>query len=214
MVTVKNATVRDYIYGGKSAVRSSNDLVFFHEGSVLGIIGGGCDEAVNNQVTLLKGGVEEHVIGGFANTTATGNKVTMTGGTVNGSVIGGYASTTSDGNSVYLGGGTVKGETFASTALGGITINGGVYGGYTSGTGTTENNNVYIFGDADVSATSLNGGNNGYAGNKLYVGLLSDGTPSPWTGGGQLVKDITNFEAMDFSVVPWSTDKTAIKAGS
>ena len=205
IVTVKKAAIDDYVYGGKSKIRSSNDLVYFHEGTVLGIIGGGCDEALNNSVSLLKGDVTEHVIGGFATTTATGNTVTLTGGTVNGSVIGGYGGTsTANNNTVNLGGGTVKGNTIASATLG-VTIDGGVYGGY-SVSGTTQNNTVNLFGTADVSATGLLGGNLQYNGNTLNIGYNN----TPWTGGDQLVKNISNFEAMDFSVVPWSKSKSAV----
>ncbi|ORT99099.1 Large exoproteins involved in heme utilization or adhesion [Anaerovibrio sp. JC8] len=205
IVTVKKAAIDDYVYGGKSKIRSSNDLVYFHEGTVLGIIGGGCDEALNNSVSLLKGDVTEHVIGGFATTTATGNTVTLTGGTVNGSVIGGYGGTsTANNNTVNLGGGTVKGNTITSATLG-VTIDGGVYGGY-SVSGTTQNNTVNLFGTADVSATGLLGGNLQYNGNTLNIGYNN----TPWTGGDQLVKNISNFEAMDFSVVPWSKSKSAV----
>ena len=205
IVTVKKATIDDYVYGGKSKIRSSNDLVYFHEGTVLGIIGGGCDEALNNSVSLLKGDVTEHVIGGFATTTATGNTVTLTGGTVNGSVIGGYGgASTANNNTVNLGGGTVKGNTITSATLG-VTIDGGVYGGY-SVSGTTQNNTVNLFGTADVSNTGIFGGNLQYNGNTLNIGYNN----TPWTGGDQLVKNISNFEAMDFSVVPWSKSKSAV----
>ena len=203
VVNVKNATIRDYIYGGKSKIRSSNDLVYFHDGSVLGIIGGGCDEAISNSVTLMKGGVEEHVIGGYATTTATGNKVTLTGGTVQGSVIGGYGNGTASENSVYLGGGTVQGNTIDSATLG-ITIDGGVYGGY--GTGATRNNSVYLYSTADVSNTSLFGGTSEATGNILNIGY--DG--AAWTGGGQNVKNISNFENIKYSVLPWSSSKAAV----
>ncbi|ORU01116.1 Large exoproteins involved in heme utilization or adhesion [Anaerovibrio sp. JC8] len=205
VVTVKKAAVDDYIYGGKSKIRSSNDLVYFHDGTVLGIIGGGCDEAVSNSVSLLKGGVTEHVIGGFATTTATGNTVTLTGGTVNGSVIGGYGgTTTADNNTVNLGGGTVSGNTITSATLG-VTIDGGVYGGY-SVSGTTQNNTVNLFGTADVSNTGLFGGNLQYNGNILNIGY----NKTPWTGGDQSVKNIKNFESMNFSVAPWSKSKAAV----
>ena len=203
IVTVKNANIHDYIYGGKSKIRSSNDLVYFHDGSVLGIIGGGCDEAISNSVTLMKGGVEEHVMGGYATTTATGNKVTLTGGTVQGSVIGGYGNGTASENSVYLGGGTVQGNTIDSATLG-ITIDGGVYGGY--GTGATRNNSVYLYSTADVSNTSLFGGTSEATGNILNIGY--DG--AAWTGGGQNVKNISNFENIKYSVLPWSSSKAAV----
>ena len=205
IVTVKKATIDDYVYGGKSKIRSSNDLVYFHEGTVLGIIGGGCDEALNNSVSLLKGDVTEHVIGGFATTTATGNTVNLLGGEVKGSVIGGYGgASTANNNTVNLGGGTVKGNTITSATLG-VTIDGGVYGGY-SVSGTTQNNTVNLFGTADVSNTGIFGGNLQYNGNTLNIGYNN----TPWTGGDQLVKNISNFEAMDFSVVPWSKSKSAV----
>ncbi|ORT99606.1 Large exoproteins involved in heme utilization or adhesion [Anaerovibrio sp. JC8] len=205
VVTVKKATVDDYVYGGKSKIRSSNDLVYFHDGTVLGIIGGGCDEAVSNSVSLLKGGVTEHVIGGFATSTATNNTVNVLGGEVKGSVIGGYGGTsTADNNTVNLGGGTVTGNTITSETLG-VTIDGGVYGGY-SVSGTTQNNTVNLFGTADVSNTGIFGGNLQYNGNTLNIGYSG----TPWTGGEQKVKSIKNFEAMNFTVVPWSKSKAAV----
>ena len=210
-VTIKNAFIRDYIYGGKSKNKSQNDQVFFEDGSVLGIIGGGCVEAVNNTAELNDGMVREHIFGGFADKTATGNIVNLNGGTVTGSVIGGYAADTADGNTIYLSGGTVQGTTITSNVLGGITIPGGVYGGYTSGTGTTQNNSVYLYKTADVASTSLYGGNKEATGNNLYVGmLLKDGTPSAWTGGSQSTQNITNFENINFTAVPWSTTQAAL----
>ena len=211
VVTINKATINDYLYGGKSKNKSANDKVYFNDGTVLGIIGGGCEVSTDNSVSLTEGTVSEHVIGGFADKTATDNTVTITGGTVMGSVIGGYGADTADGNSIYLGGGTVKGNTLTSAALGGITIAGGVYGGYTSGTGTTQNNSVYLDKTADVSATGLYGGNKDATGNNLYVGmLLKDGTSSTWTGGSQSTQNITNFENINFTAVPWSTTQAAL----
>ena len=206
-VTIKKANIRDYLYGGKSKTRSANDKVNFEDGSVLGIIGGGCAEALNNNVTVSSGTVQEHAIGGFADNTATGNSITINGGTVNGSVIGGYAGDTADGNSVYLGGGKVEGKTFYSTTLG-VTIDGGVYGGYSNS--STKNNSVYLYGDADVSSTNLIGGNQEFTGNLLNIGYMLNGTPTAWTGGDQSVKNISNFENLNFSVAPWDTSKAAV----
>lgn len=204
-VTTRNVNIRDYLYGGKSKIRSSEDSVNFEDGTVLGIIGGGCAEAVNNTVTVASGTVQEHAFGAFAEETATGNIVTVTGGTVNGSVIGGYGGTTAaDSNTVNLSGGTVLGNTFASSTLGGLTIDGGVYGGY-SESGTTKNNTVNLSGTADVSSTGLFGGNKEYTGNILNVGAAS-----AWTGGGQSVKNIANFETVNFKAAPWSTSKAAV----
>ena len=204
-VTVRNVNIRDYLYGGKSKIRSSEDSVNFEDGTVLGIIGGGCAEAVNNTVTVANGTVQEHAFGAFAEETATGNIVTVTGGTINGSVIGGYGGTTAaDSNTVNLSGGTVLGNTFASSTLGGLTINGGVYGGY-SESGTTKNNTVNLSGTADISSTGLFGGNKEYTGNILNVGAAS-----AWTGGGQSVKNISNFETVNFKAAPWSTSKAAV----
>ncbi|ORU01248.1 outer membrane autotransporter barrel protein [Anaerovibrio sp. JC8] len=206
-VTIKKANIRDYLYGGKSKTRSANDKVNFEDGSVLGIIGGGCAEALNNNVTLSNGTVQEHAIGGFADNTATGNSITINGGTVNGSVIGGYAGNTADGNSVYLGGGKVEGKTFYSTTLG-VTIDGGVYGGYSNS--STKNNSVYLYSDADVSSTNLLGGNQEFTGNLLNIGYMLNGTPTAWTGGGQSMKNVSNFETLNFSVAPWDTSKAAL----
>ncbi|MBE6096864.1 MAG: autotransporter outer membrane beta-barrel domain-containing protein [Schwartzia succinivorans] len=204
-VTARNVNIRDYLYGGKSKIRSSEDSVNFEDGTVLGIIGGGCAEAVNNTVTVANGTVQEHAFGAFAEETATGNIVTVTGGTINGSVIGGYGGTTAaDSNTVNLSGGTVLGNTFASSTLGGLTIDGGVYGGY-SESGTTKNNTVNLSGTADISSTGLFGGNREYTGNILNVGAAS-----AWTGGGQSVKNIANFETVNFKAAPWSTSKAAV----
>ena len=204
-VTVRNVNIRDYLYGGKSKIRSADDSVNFEDGTVLGIIGGGCAEALNNTVTVANGTVQEHAFGAFAEETATGNIVTVTGGTINGSVIGGYGGTTAaDSNTVNLSGGTVLGNTFASSTLGGLTIDGGVYGGY-SASGTTKNNTVNLSGTADISSTGLFGGNKEYTGNILNVGAAS-----AWTGGGQSVKNISNFETVNFKAAPWSTSKAAV----
>ena len=211
-VTVNGTTIRDYIYGGKSKYLSQNDEVYFKNGSVMGIIGGGCEESLNNLAELSDGTVEEHVLGGFATGTdgiAKGNRVQMTGGTVKGSVIGGYGNGTADNNTVYLGGGTVTGTDIDSAILGVGEIKGGVYGGY--GTGSTKNNSVYLYGTADVSNTALIGGTSEATGNLLNIGYMVNGTATPWTGGEQSVKDIKNFENMSFSVVPWSTDESAIR---
>ena len=149
--------------------------------------------------------MQEHAFGAFAEETATGNIVTVTGGTINGSVIGGYGGTTAaDSNTVNLSGGTVLGNTFASSTLGGLTIDGGVYGGY-SASGTTKNNTVNLSGTADISSTGLFGGNKEYTGNILNVGAAS-----AWTGGGQSVKNISNFETVNFKAAPWSTSKAAV----
>ncbi|WP_027405847.1 autotransporter outer membrane beta-barrel domain-containing protein [Anaerovibrio sp. RM50] len=210
-VTVNGTTIRDYIYGGKSKYLSQNDEVYFKNGSVMGIIGGGCEESLNNLAELSDGTVEEHVLGGFATGTdgiAKGNKVQKTGGTVKGSVIGGYGNGTAEGNTVYLSGGTVQGNTITSAILGN-TIVGGVYGGY--GTGSTKNNSIYLYGTADVSNTALIGGTSEATGNILNIGYMDNGTATPWTGGGQSVKDIKNFESLSFSVVPWSTSQSGIQ---
>ena len=216
VVTIKKATVRDYIYGGKSRNKSANDEVYFEDGSVLGIIGGGCAEAVSNKAEMTDGTVKEHVIGGFADATAKDNSVTMTGGKVSGSVIGGYGGTTeASGNIVNLSGGIVEGKDINSTVLG-VEIKGGVYGGY-SQSGVTSNNTVNLYGTADISATSLIGGNMGATGNVLNIGtVLQDGTKTAWTGGdgGQNVRNISNFETINFNVVPWSETTAAIKVSA
>ena len=143
------------------------------------------------------------VIGGEAegDGTARGNEAAVTGGTVRGSVVGGYGN--ANGNTVLLGGGTVNGN-----PSGGITP-GGVYGGYSTG-GSTENNTICLFGDADISGTDIYGGNQGASGNTLNVGYTPGGTPTAWSGGGQTVRNLKNFQAINFSVVPWNETTAAL----
>ena len=136
----------------------------------------------------------------------------MTGGTVKGGIFGGYGGTTAANyNTVNLGGGTVLGQNIsAEESLLGVAMPGGVYGGY-SDAGATQNNTVSIYGAADLSAVNVYGGNREATGNTLNIGkVLENGTYSAWTGGNQSVKNIANFENINFAVVPWSSSTAAL----
>jgi len=193
-VNVTGGTVEGYAFGGKSAKESSHNNVDVSNGTVGGIIGGGCLTAENNTVNI--GGdakVIEHVYGAKADESATENTVNVTGGTIGGNVYGGYgASVKANSNTVNLSGGTVLGA---------------VYGGY-SESGVTENNVVKLYGSANLSAANLYGGNRGFTGNTLIIGDASSKTA--WTGGGQSVRNLANFENLSFDVVPWSGSTAAL----
>ncbi len=105
-------------------------------------------------------------------------------------------------------GGTIddKGSNNVVNITGG-TLNDNIYGGFSTN-GKTENNVVNLYGPADISGANLFGGNNGYKGNTLNVG--DPVTKTPWTGGNQSVKNLANFEFIDFKVVPWSTERPAL----
>ena len=193
-VNVTGGTVEGYVFGGKSAKDSNHDTVNITHGTVGGVIGGGCLTAEYNTVNI--GGdakVTEHVYGAKADESATENTVNVTGGTIGGNVYGGYgASVKANSNTVNLSGGTMLGA---------------VYGGY-SESGATGNNVVKIYGSANLSAANLYGGNRGFTGNTLVIGDASSKTA--WTGEGQKVRNLANFENLSFEVVPWSESMAAL----
>ena len=193
-VNITGGTVEGYIYGGKSAKDSRYNVVNFFHGTARGVIGGGCLTAENNTVNIGGDANDtENVYGAKADESATENTVNITGGTIGGNVYGGYgASVKANQNKVNLSGGTLRGA---------------IYGGY-SENGATENNAVKLYGTADISAAGLYGGNRGFTGNTLTIGDAS--TRTAWTGGGQRVRNIANFENLNFEVVPWSEATAAL----
>ena len=160
------------IYGGAidnadSTADVTGNKVTIQNGTYNQLYGGhtkGKGAAEKNEVTISGGTSDDDVYGGYTNSggAATGNKVTLTGGTVTGTIYGGYTYGGGDatGNSVTLTGGTVTDK---------------VYGGYTKGGGATTGNTVNLGNGtglaegANLSQTSIYGGNNGTAGNTLNV---------------------------------------------
>ena len=210
VVTNDDGTGGD-VNGGKSEDGDANENKTTVEDSEVGgdVNGGKSDgdgDTEGNETTVSGSEIGGDVNGGHSggNGDTKDNKTTVTG-----SKIGGYGeATAADDNTVFLGGGSVMGNTVTSPILG-VTIDGGVYGGY-SVSGTTRNNDVNLYGDADISMANLFGGNLEATGNVLNLGLTVDNTPKPWTGGGQEVKNIANFENINFTVVPWDETKAAV----
>ena len=205
--------VKGYVFGAASKSASTNNSVAMAGGEVKGLVGGGCEVSTGNSVSMTGGLVHEYVVGGLAGATATDNTVLMTGGEVLGGVYGGYGKTTAaNNNHVYIGGGTVLGVD-STTTIDGFTLKeGGVYGGY-SESGTTQNNSVTLYGTADVSMANLYGGNREATGNILRIGGVAEGAAIPWTGGGNEVNSISNFEKVSFDVVKWNTPALVVGGG-
>ena len=211
-----NTTLDAYIYGGKSLSGTSrNNAAHIENATIVGIIGGGCDEADGNTASFGAGTATNNIYGANATTTAMNNTVNITGGTVQGSVYGAYAGKTVTGNTVNLSGGTVLGNSVTDTTNEvALSLVGGIYGGYVGDTsGTVDNNTVNLYGTADISTASLYGANLSNAtGNVLNIGFADSATNTftPWTGGGQKVADIANFNTINFQTVPWSTTTPAV----
>lgn len=203
-VTVDNSTVDGDVNGGKSDGNGNtkNNKVNIKKGSKIGgsVHGGhsgGSGDSTGNEVTVDGSEVDGNVMGGRTKDgNANNNTVNIDGGsTINGSVYGGYSDTgDASGNNVNIGTGK---------------INGDIYGGYSGGTGSTINNTVTLYGDADVSNSNIIGGSNGSDGNTLNIGK---GTES-WTGGGQTVKNISSFDTLNFTALPWNSDTPALTIG-
>lgn len=215
-VEVKDAAtvVNGYIYGGKSLSGASNhNTAHIDNATIVGVIGGGCDEATGNTANFAAGTATNNIYGANATTTATNNTANITGGTVQGSVYGAYAGQTVTGNTVNLSGGTVLGNQVTDTELG-LDLAGGIYGGYVgSASGTVNNNTVNLYGTANISSASLYGANLASGtGNVLNIGYADTATNTytPWTGGSQQVADIANFNAINFQTVNWSTSTPAV----
>ncbi len=197
--TVSGSTVDKDVIGGKTSGNgTSNENKTNVNGSKVGgnVIGGQSENgnAEKNETTISGGStVGGDVIGG--KTTGTGNanenKVTLDGGsTVNGNIYGGYSENgDASGNDVNIGIGK---------------INGNIYGGF--GSGNTTNNTITLSSGADVSNSNIFGGSNGSAGNTLNIGTSTEA----WSGGGQSVKNISNFETLNFSSVPWNNSNAAL----
>ena len=171
-VTFENGTAGD-VYGGAidnadSTAAVTGNKVTIQNGTYNRLYGGhtkGKGAAQNNEVTISGGTSSDDVHGGYTHDggAATGNKVTLTGGVVNGLVYGGYTNNGGDatGNTVTLTGGKVTDK---------------VYAGYADGGGATTNNTVNLGNGtglaegADLSGTSIYGGNRSdVTGNTLNV---------------------------------------------
>ncbi|SDP38936.1 hypothetical protein [Selenomonas ruminantium] len=211
-----NATLDAYVYGGKSLSGTSrNNAAHVEDATIVGIIGGGCDEADGNTASFAAGTATNNIYGANATTTAKDNTVNITGGTVQGSVYGVYAGKTVTGNTVNLSGGTILGNSVTDTTNEvALSLAGGIYGGYVGDTsGTVDNNTVNLYGTSDISSAALYGANLSTAtGNVLNIGFADSAanTFTPWTGGGQKVADIANFNTINFQTVPWSTTTPAV----
>ena len=211
VVEISKATVNGYVFGAASNTASTNNNVAMAGGYVKGLVGGGCGTSTGNRVAIGGGAVKEYVVGGLAGETATNNTVTMTGGEIGGGVYGGYGKTTAaNDNHVYLGGGTVI--ALIDGEAEGFQLKPGVYGGY-SESGTTQNNSVTLFGTADVSGADLYGGSREATGNILRIGGVVEGAAIPWTGDGNEVNSISNFEKVSFDVVKWNTPALVVGNG-
>ncbi|WP_027406107.1 autotransporter outer membrane beta-barrel domain-containing protein [Anaerovibrio sp. RM50] len=193
-VVITDANVSHDVYGGFSQSKTAEaNQVEVNGGNISGdVYGGKSAEASNNNVINFNGGTAHNLIGGGCDT-AAGNIVNINGGTVE-NIYGAKTGTSATNNKIYLGGGTV---------------NQNVYGGY-SDSGTTSGNSVTLYGTANVSTANLYGGNLEATGNVLNIGRIVDDNKVAWTGGGQSVKNISNFEALNFSVVPWSESTAAV----
>ncbi len=129
-VKIENATVEGDVYGGKSKTASNNNEVTFNggtDGTVNNLIGGGCETATGNTVTVENGTVKESVYGGKADKDALENHVILSGGTVKQAVYGGWSDSISgktQNNSVLL-----YGEADVHTA--------NIFGGNREATGNT-----------------------------------------------------------------------------
>ena len=223
--TVTGSTVNGNVIGGKNGGNgTSNENNVNVDGSNVGgsVVGGQSKNgpASQNKTTVTNTNVTGDVTGGLSETGSTSsNEVKVSGGSVGGNVYGGKtddASAQANDNKVDLGGGvTVEGNVYggynpSGDASGnGVNVGSGkykgdIYGGF--GSGNTTNNTITLSSGADVSNSNIFGGSNGSAGNTLNIGTSTDA----WSGGGQSVKNISNFETLNFSSVPWNNSNAAL----
>ena len=226
-VTINGGSADNAVGGETSSGNATKNTVTIADGTIANRIIGGYSiddgNATQNEVTLDGGNVSGTVYGGFVagsgNGNATLNTVTIKNGTVSGSFVSGGISD-SNGNATQnaviiengnisstIHGGRGANATQNSVTLSGGTVSGNIYGGF--GSGTTTDNTINLYGEADISASSLYGGNQGYSGNTLNIGDAA--TKTAWTGGGQCVQNLANFENIYFNVVPWWENKPALK---
>ena len=193
-----NTKVQKDVYGGYSQQgTATGNKVTIDGAAVDGTIYGGKskNKSDNNSVELDNGTVGAIVGGGCEE--AGGNIVTITGGEVLSGVYGAKAGSSATNNTITMSGGKV---------------NNVLYGGYAdSATGITTGNTVTLYGTADVSNAGVFGGNGSdITGNVLNIGTIINDVAHSWSGGGQSVKNVANFETMNFVSVPWNKEKAAV----
>ena len=221
-----------YLYGSKSVATGSNDgnsitssgtingstsYSSYLKGGFLNISGTGYVnvQANNNTVSLKAGSSTSNVevYGGYVYDTAQDN-VTASGNTVfieygsefsgNVNVVGGYASgrgvATASNNKVILGSGT-----YTTNILGGHARS------YTDQVATVSNNTVYLYGDADVSAAGIVGGDSNLlvgdpvtgtltlTGNTLVFGYNNQA----WAPSNYTIGNVQNFSTIRFDNATW-----------
>jgi len=174
---------------------------------------------VNNNTVSLKAGSSTsnvEVYGGYVYVSSAEDDVTASGNTVfieygsefsgNVNVVGGYASgqgvATASNNKVILGSGTYS-----------ATIYGGHARSYSSKHATVSNNTVYLYGDADVSAATINAGmSNILIGDSVAEGATLNMTgntlvfgynDTPWAPSNYTIDKVQNFSTIRFDNVVW-----------
>ena len=183
-----NLTVSN-LYGGYS--KGNPQVQAQANGNTINITGGSV--TVGN----LYGGYSDGMMYAHAN----GNTIKITGGnvTVN-TLTGGYAGAsgeiTASGNKVILGAGkytNVYGGRVEATGL------------YTSPSGRAIDNEIYIYGNTDLSVGGLTGGEvvtSGYStitGNKLIFGYNN----TAWTPSSYVIGNVKNFSSIRFDNATW-----------
>lgn len=179
-----NLTVSN-LYGGYS--KGSPSVTAEANGNAINITGGSVT------VSNLYGGYSDGMIYAYAN----GNTINITGGNVavnslTGGYADGYGGVTASGNKVILGAGKY--------------IN--VYGGRVESTdsGTACDNEIYIYGNTDLSVGGLSGGmvtsTNGLStisGNKLIFGYSN----TAWAPASYVIGNVQNFSTIRFDNATW-----------
>ncbi|WP_278516498.1 autotransporter domain-containing protein [Succinivibrio dextrinosolvens] len=197
------------LYGGYS--QGSPIVTAEANGNTINITGGSVT------ASNLNGGYSDGMIYAHAN----GNTIKITGGnvTVN-TLTGGYAGAsgeiTASGNKVILGAGKY------TNVYGGRVENTGLY---TSPSGRAIDNEIYIYGNTDLSVGGLTGGEvvtSGYStitGNKLIFGYSN----TAWAPASYVIGNVKNFSTIRFDNATWgktitvyyfanqSTDSTVTK---
>ena len=163
----------------------------------------------NNTVTFKAGSSTKNltVYGAQIIDDYSGNAVTASGNTVfiekgseflgNKMITGGYAggigSSTASNNKVILGSGTYSSTIFGGWAHGQTQVN-------------ISNNTVYLYGDANVSAAGIFGGQTNWyisavtlTGNTLVFGYNN----TPWTPSSYTIGNVQNFSTIRFDNVVW-----------
>ena len=226
IANVSGGSVKGSVYGGQTdgdKKADGNQVKLEQEAKVQKDVYGGYSQqgtATGNKVTVDGATVDGTIYGGKSKDKSDNNSVELDNGTV-GAIIGGGCEEASGNIIIIIGGEVLNGvygaKAGSSATNNTITMSGGkvnnvLYGGYTeSATGVTTGNTVNLYDTADVSNASVFGGNGSdITGNVLNIGTMINDVAHSWTGGGQSVKNIANFETMNYVAVPWSKDKAAV----